>query len=192
MAGRTQSQRIGQKASLAAIELLIEGGCAVNSLEQDDIGFDLHAILPTAFPVSSATSWSMSSSSILVQVKGGDSVIGGVRLDRQRWAQYLTQKEPTYIAAVPPSGGVRWIASVYELFPNGVDDCADDTLPGYPDEPRWEPEILVKDALIIAGIPTPSDRLWWQLRLPKIVVDDMEQALNIRGSLTELGAIPFP
>jgi hypothetical protein len=194
MAKRSSSQRIGQKASLAAIELLIEGGCAVNTLEQDDVGFDLHAILPAAFPAASDRSWSMSSSSILVQVKGGDAVMNAVKLDKERWTQYLAQKEPVYIAAVPPDGE-RWIASVYELFPNGVHYFPAGIVPGYPPDPhwkpktRWEPETLVKDALINAGIPTPADRLWWQVRLPKIVEDDETQALDILNSLVDLSLL---
>ncbi len=189
MAKRTKSQQIGQKASVAALELLIDGGCAVNSLERDDVGFDLHVVLPTAPPVPGARSWSMSSCSILVQVKGGRSVTKGVKLTRERWAEYLTQREPTYIAAVPPKAGARWIASVYELFPYGIDDFTAGIPPAYPPDPRWDPEILVKDALINAGIPTPADRLWWQAQLPRIEQDDETQALNILNSLVDLSIL---
>jgi len=44
-------------------------------------------------------------------------------------------------------------------------------------------------ALINAAIANPADRLWWQARLPEIVADDFEQAVNIRDSLAELALL---
>jgi hypothetical protein len=188
MARRSNSQRIGQRSAIEAMRLLIDAGCAVNSLAEDDVGYDLHAILPTEYPAENVRSWSMSDASVLVQVKGGRQVASGVSLSKERWLEYLAKAEPTFVAAIP--SGDPWIASVYELVPSGIEHFADgERICLSPTEPSWNAESFVGEALIYAAIGTPGDRRWWQAQLPQIVEDEAEQAEEILSRLMELAIL---
>jgi hypothetical protein len=186
MAKLTDSQRIGDRSSVKAVEMLVDAGCAVNSLERSDVGFDLHVALPVSYPEPGRQSWEISPSAVLIQVKGGSEVNKGVRLPRQRWAEYLTQDAATYIAAIP-TNAQPWIESVYALFPHDLSIHSGKRPVGRPDIPCWDPQTFVRDALVHAALPTPGDRLWWRRQLPAVDDHDEAQALQILSAISELG-----
>jgi hypothetical protein len=145
--------------------LLDTAGCAVNELVKNDYGFDLHVQLPESVPDDSDEGWPMSPLSVLIQVKGGTYVESGVRLRRDRWEYLLGSAAPVYVAAVPAESD-RWIASVEELLPSGLETIRTGSFAAQPRRPSWTPKPFVADALASALLGTPRLRRWWRRLQP--------------------------
>ena len=168
---RKRTKQTGDHAVNVTQEMLDAAGCAVNELTANDYGFDLHVQLPEDMPDPDADGWAMSPYSVLVQVKGGTYVDGGVRLRTDRWAYLLGSMTPVYIAAVP-AAKPSWIAAVDELLPLGVEYINTQSYETRPSAPRWDPAAFVSEALLGAKLGGPRLRRWWRQLQPNLGQED--------------------
>ncbi len=143
---------------------MLEAGCATNELTGNDYGFDIHVLLPAKHPAT-ARKWSMSSDSVLVQVKGGKSFNTGVSLSREMWRFYLRSPVPIYLAVVPSKGDpwielvdrLAWDLEVTEPFEGS--GGAKIMLRRRPEEDcRWDPQLFVEDAILHATLGSRKRR----------------------------------
>jgi hypothetical protein len=147
------------------MELILDAGCAGNELTGSDYGFDIHVLLPDGYPAE-LRKWTMSSQSVLVQVKGGSSFNSGVRLPRETWLSYARSPTPVYLAVIPATGD-PWIELVNRLtsrleIPEPYEPrsgrTANERLA--PDEGAriWNGRLFAEDAILHASLGTSFRR----------------------------------
>lgn len=182
---RRRTKLIADRAVRATEELLDEAGCAVNQLEENDYGFDLHVLLPTRVPEGYEDGWPMSPLSVLIQVKGGTYVDSGVRLRRDRWEYLLGSMNPVYLAAVPKKTS-PWIASVEELLPRGIEQVKTGSFSAEPKRKSWAPEPFLVDALAGAMLGNTRLRRWWRQLQPDLDREPYDAGIALLTYLLDL------
>jgi hypothetical protein len=176
---RVRQHLIGDRTVANVLQWLLDAGCAVHSLEgAGDYGYDLLVQLPAWVPDDSAHSWEMSSSVVLVQVKGGKTSKGFKSVKKAHWLLFAGSPVPVFLARSTGGGAVR-VHSVDRWL-------AKDRTPLGPAE-------FVETALTSASLGSPGMRTWWsRFSLSAEAIEPRWGALSIdqaRHALTDLALL---